>query len=432
MATHFVFPKPQDWNAFEDIVCDVFSRKYHNLNLQRYGRSGQRQNGVDIAGLILSGVLGVQCKHHPRGDLNTKEIDDEITKSEGFCPGLTEFVIATSADRDTKAHEHVLALASRRHSAGTYPVTLKFWDDICNWLSEYPDLVYKHFTKFFPVKELEHMRLDALRQQARTALQWPFTRDELISQLTQTMGSIQKVDPYLLSVGFTTFDTASFSVPVDVLVPLSGLLGTGDSTEHQFQHAAEELKRLRALVADPFFAKDVVVQVQARLSYAFLFGWIFRKVSGFRLSLVASQEIWPSDGLVLTPTQLSDDIPVLLDPSSSEIVLILNISRHIQRSVLDQVASWAQQPKAILSYRLEGGAITSSAQAMTLSLEIARKIKNLIDKWGIRQIYLFGALPSALAVLVGHHLNAICPIDLYYLDESRNAYRRGGTLSNSL
>ncbi len=431
MATHFVFPKPQDWNAFEDIVCDVFSRKYQNLNLQRYGRSGQRQHGVDIAGLISGGVLGVQCKHHIRGDLDTKEIDGEVTKSEQFRPVLTEYIIATSADRDTKAHKHILMLAAKRQSAGTYPVVLKFWDDICNWLSEYPALVYKHFTKFFPVKELEHMQLAALRLEPRTVLRWPCTRDELAAQVAQTLGAINKIDPYLLSIGFTTFDTASFSEPVDVTVQLSGLLGSGGNAESEFQRAAEELKRVRALMADPFFAREIVVQIQTRLSYAFLFGWTFRKVSGFSLSVVAGREVWPSGGLIHTSTQLSDDIPVLLDPSSSEVVVVLNISRHIQRSVSEQVASWTQQPKAILSYRLEGGAITSSAQAVTLSLEIAQKIKNLIDHWGVRRIHLFGALPAALAVLVGHHLNAICPIDLYYLNETRSTYRRGGTLLNS-
>src|SRR5262249_9566995 len=163
---------------------------------------------------------------------------------------------------------------------------------------------------------------------------------------------------------------ALFTEPVDVLVRLSTLLGMGDSEDNEFERAAEELKRIRTLVADPYFAKDMVVQVQARLSYAFLFGWIFRKVSGFRLSLVAGQEIWPSDGLMLTPSQLSDGVPVLLDKSSSEVVLVLNISRHIERSVTEQVMNWSQQPKALLSYRLEGSAITSSAQAMTLSLEI--------------------------------------------------------------
>lgn len=432
MNSHFIFPKPQDWNTFEDIVCDVFSRKYQNLNLQRYGRSGQRQNGVDIAGLTTSGVLGVQCKHHVRGDLDTKEIDGEVIKSEKFRPGLTEYVIATSADRDTKAHEHVLALSAQRQATGQYPVTLKFWEDICSWLSEYPDLVYKHFTKFFPTQELEHLQLSALRQQPRTAVVWPCTLDNLKAQIAQTLGTVGKIDPYLVSIGFSTFDTASFSEPVDLTVQMSGLVGSGDNTENEFKQAADELKLLRTIISDPYFSKNLLVQVQARISYAFLFGWIFRKVSGFSLSAVAGQEIWPSGGLILSSTQLSDDVPVLLDASSNEVALVLNISRHIQQSVIEQVANWSQQPKAILSYRLDSRAITSAAQAMTLSLEIARKIKNLIDNWSVRRVHLFGALPSALAVLIGHHLNAICPIDLYYMDETRSHYKLGGTLFNSL
>lgn len=431
MSTHFVLPKPQDWNAFEDIVCDVFARKYQNQNLQRYGRSGQRQNGVDIAGLTPSGVLGVQCKHHVRGDLDTKEIDDEIAKSEQFRPGLSEYIIATSADRDTKAQAHVLSLASSRQSAGKYPVTLKFWDDICAWLAEYPDLVYKHFTKYFPSQDLEHVRLSALRQQPRTPVSWPCSRKELAHQATQSLGSVSKIDPYLLSLGYTTFATPTFPEPVDLTVDLSRLLSADESSEVEFRRAAEELAQVRAIVADGYFSRTMLVQVQARLAYAFLFGWMFRKVSGFQLFVVSGQEVWPSSGLVLTPTQLQDDLPDVLNTASNEVVLVLNISRQVRQSVVVEVAQWTEQPRAIVSYRLDGP-VGSAAQAMTLALEIARKVNNLVDNWGVRRIHLFGALPAALAVLVGHHLNAICPIDLYYRDEERSGYRRGGTLLNSL
>lgn len=432
MTTLFIFPKPQDWNTFEDIVCDVFSRKYQNLNFQRYGRNGQRQHGVDIAGLTTKGVLGVQCKHQVRGDLDTKEIDKEVGKSQKFEPHLCEYVIVTSADRDTKVHTYVLALAATREAEGTYPVTIKFWDDICSWLSEYPDLVYKHFTKFFPIHQLEHIPVISFRQLPRTALPWPCTLDELRTSITKSMGTISIVDPYLLSLGFTTFEMASFSEPVDIVVQISGLLNAKDGTEQAFMQAADKLKRVRTFIAAPFFARHVLVQVQARLSYAFLFGWTFRKVTGFHLAVVADREIWPSSGLVLTPTQLSDDMPVLLDSTSNAVVLVLNVSRQIQRLVYQHVTGWDSQPKAILSYRLDGGTITSASQAMTLALEIARKIKNLSDHWGVHKIHLFAALPTALAVLIGHHLNAVCPIDLYYLDETRDTYRRSGTLVNSL
>ncbi len=166
--TQFIFPKPTDWNAFEDIVCDVFARKYRNLNFQRYGRSGQRQHGVDIAGFTQTGLLGIQCKHHPNNDIRTSEIDAEVTESEEFTPALAEFVIVTSADRDTKSHNHVLQLAEQRRTGGKHLVVIKYWDDVCGWLSEYPDLVYKHFSKFYPHRELEHLSLSALESVGKT------------------------------------------------------------------------------------------------------------------------------------------------------------------------------------------------------------------------------------------------------------------------
>ena len=103
MAVDFVFPKPRDWATFEDIVCDVFTRKFCNYNFQRYGRSGQAQSGIDIAGPTENGLLGIQCKHHPAGIIEIAEIDDEIAKAESFTPVLNEFIIVTSADRDVKA-----------------------------------------------------------------------------------------------------------------------------------------------------------------------------------------------------------------------------------------------------------------------------------------------------------------------------------------
>src|SRR5688500_4670396 len=100
MSTHFIFPKPSDWNTLEDIVSDVFSRKYRNYNFQRYGRLGRNRSGVDVAGPAQEGLIGIQCKHHPKGNISIDEINHELELSEGFSPPLTEFVIATSADRD--------------------------------------------------------------------------------------------------------------------------------------------------------------------------------------------------------------------------------------------------------------------------------------------------------------------------------------------
>jgi len=275
------------------------------------------------------------------------------------------------------------------------------------------------------------MPLTAFRQQPRTPIRWPCTLKELIHHVTPSVDLEKKVDPYLLSLGFTTFETATFAEPMDLLLDLSALLRSGSSTEDDFRQAVGELANMRTCVADSFFSRTVLLQVQARLPYAFLFGWMFRRVAGFQLQVVAGQEVWPSDGLILTPTQLQDDMPDMLNSSSNELVLVLNISRHLQQSVVEAVRGWNEHPRAILSYRLDQP-IRSAAQAMALADEIARKIKNAIDRWGIQRIHLFGALPAALAVLVGHCMNAMCPIDLYYRDETRKNYQRGGTLLNPM
>ena len=50
-------PVPKSWDEFEDICADLFSRIWNDHNVVRYGRMGQRQNGVDIRGRLGSASL---------------------------------------------------------------------------------------------------------------------------------------------------------------------------------------------------------------------------------------------------------------------------------------------------------------------------------------------------------------------------------------
>ena len=113
-------------------------------------------------------------------------------------------------------------------------------------------------------------------------------------------------------------------------------------------------------------------------------------------------------------------------------MLVLNISRNINNDVVKHVDRMSIQPRIVISYGIDGFAINSPAQALSVAIEIAKKIKVITDEWKIKKIYLFGALPAALAVLIGYYLNAICPIALYFLDEARVNYRFAGELNNGL
>jgi len=49
------FNPPENWDAFEAICADLFALEWDYPEAVRYGRTGQRQNGVDIS----SGSSGV-------------------------------------------------------------------------------------------------------------------------------------------------------------------------------------------------------------------------------------------------------------------------------------------------------------------------------------------------------------------------------------
>lgn len=432
MSADFIFPKPKDWDTFEEIVCDVFARKLNNHNLQRYGRSGQRQSGVDIAGLTEEGLLGIQCKHHPAGSITTSEIDDEIAKSEDFRPELDEFTIATSADRDATAHSHVLQLSKRREAENKYPVAIKFWQDIYGWLVEFPDLVYKHFTKYFPVYELEEIRLPASGNRPKATVRWPVTSESLKENVIRNMGGLNKVQPYKLTIGFTSFSDITYDGVVDVEISLPQLFREESLAEARFLEAGRILNDVKAVVGDPYFSNELWVHLQTRLTAAFLFGWVFRRVSHFDLRLVFGDQVWATSSLPFVPSRISDGLPVLNSQSSDEVVVVLNASRNIDTSVVDFVNSWNSQPRAILIYHLEGNHIVSAAHALSIAIEVSGKMKTVMDKWQASRIHLFGAMPAALATLISYHLNAICPISIYFLDDSRTQYEVGGTLVNNL
>lgn len=142
-------PIPKDWNEFEDICADLFSLIWNDHNTVRYGRAGQRQNDVDIRGQSpRGGIAGVQCKgkrQWPPVKLTTAEIDAEVAKALDFQPPLSEFTIATTALNDGPLQAHVDAITERHRAQGLFSVHLLGWDELCRRITNYDQLVEKHF-----------------------------------------------------------------------------------------------------------------------------------------------------------------------------------------------------------------------------------------------------------------------------------------------
>lgn len=67
-------PKPKNWQDFEDQMWVLFSNVLNDPNTQKNGRSGQKQNGVDIFGHRNEHCfVGIQCK---------EKYDSQVTEQE--------------------------------------------------------------------------------------------------------------------------------------------------------------------------------------------------------------------------------------------------------------------------------------------------------------------------------------------------------------
>jgi tetratricopeptide (TPR) repeat protein len=184
------FPVPRSWEEFEDIVADVYRRKWNDPHVRRYGRSGQAQQGVDIYGQPehLEGTGGIQCKRYSRGTLDRATVEREIAKAEDFTPPLAEYVIVTTDSRDAELQRAELEINQERRAAGKFLVRIVFWDDLCTWLVDLDnrDILLKHYGDW----------LSAIEPIVRYGYQIPDPpplfrgREDEIDELTESAGEI--------------------------------------------------------------------------------------------------------------------------------------------------------------------------------------------------------------------------------------------------
>lgn len=142
-------PEPSNWQEFELITRDAMALKWDNPMLQRNGRAGQDQQGVDIHGLDQLGrPIAIQCKNTVKR-LSLKKVETEVKKAEGYKGKLLTLYIATTAEMDAGLQREVRLLSEKRVNEGKFAVGLLYWEDIFSGLaldarvlsSHYPNLV---------------------------------------------------------------------------------------------------------------------------------------------------------------------------------------------------------------------------------------------------------------------------------------------------
>ncbi|MUK89304.1 hypothetical protein GMD78_13075 [Ornithinibacillus sp. L9] len=146
-------PRIENEEMFEKLCLDLVKQTGQYENVNRNGRRGQRQDGVDIFARIKqsSEWIGIQCKVKKNGSIKEEEIKNEIKKAYGFNPNLSHYIFYTTAERDSKIQAYVRSLSDENINKNLFNVDILFWEDIEDLLREdkYNSVHYKYYRDFY-------------------------------------------------------------------------------------------------------------------------------------------------------------------------------------------------------------------------------------------------------------------------------------------
>lgn len=138
--------KPKNWQDFESKICVLFACILNDPNTQQNGRSGQKQNGVDVYGYRHQHCLvGVQCKKKFEKVVTDEELKSEVEKAKKFKPKISEFILVTTAPRDQKIQETARVITEDLAQT-VHPIRVSVWgwDDVEEHAAKY-DKAWKAF-----------------------------------------------------------------------------------------------------------------------------------------------------------------------------------------------------------------------------------------------------------------------------------------------
>lgn len=146
LQSEMKLPQTKNATEFEDIVCDVCTKKYKR-EFQKHGRLGQKQYGVDI---LCNGEdrICIQCKNYI---LKKKDLEEIINEIKEFDISFSKYIIATSSLRDAKLQNVIQKVNDEKNLK--FIVDIMFWEDIEGIVIENKKLLKKYYPRLVEIKK---------------------------------------------------------------------------------------------------------------------------------------------------------------------------------------------------------------------------------------------------------------------------------------
>ena len=122
---------PTDWQKFERMMADLFEAEWGS-RAYLHGRTGQSQAGVDIYGKpdANGNYHGLQCKRrdaYAQQTVTIKELKAEAENALSLKPGLYQFSLLVTGQRDVKLQQAARELDAASRAKRSFNIDVLFW-----------------------------------------------------------------------------------------------------------------------------------------------------------------------------------------------------------------------------------------------------------------------------------------------------------------
>jgi len=169
------------------------------------------------------------------------------------------------------------------------------------------------------------------------------------------------------------------------------------------------------------------IYLKAHIPAALAFGASIPAVSGFKLFIDAyvegQSQTWSTaeNAPTLEPLQRT-----ILEQKGADHVAVMEIGipATVASDVERNLPLLGISCKQDIRFELVDGSkkVKDSAHAFAISFQVGQELRRLYGQEGITHIHHFAAVPAALAVLIGHQINAMSAITLYHFMEKDRRY----------
>src|SRR5688500_11725005 len=156
----YQLPPLSDENDFERLIRDILRRDYNDPGIERFGRKGQAQSGIDGFSPVNPSIT-FQCKlkdvRHATDDHLRKvilsEMEEELEKTFSLGHRPTRFIVASTFKNDR-------ALQEKANSLSSSITTVEYWgwDTINEKLWEYSEELIPVYYSWCPIRSVMGFR----------------------------------------------------------------------------------------------------------------------------------------------------------------------------------------------------------------------------------------------------------------------------------